>query len=121
MKCVCVCACVRVKLPTTDISSHPSELLLSSFPQPRHNIISATFPHVLPFDSHGLYKAHQKPQHKGGDGTAQVTHISWGGGNGMCAAEQVEGMRRRRRRMRPITMNEVRQGGINEEEEKVVD
>lgn len=62
--CVCVCACMCWASLHTDIFSSPSELLLSPFPQPRHNNLPAIFPHVLPFIGQGPSKAHHTSQGK---------------------------------------------------------
>lgn len=62
---VCVRACARRASFYFDISSSPSKLLLSPFPQLRHNNVSTTLPPVLPFDSQGLSTDHHQKARQG--------------------------------------------------------
>lgn len=63
--CVCARVCARRASFYFDISSSPSELLLSPFPQLRHNNVSTTLPPVLPFDSQGLSTDHHQKARQG--------------------------------------------------------
>lgn len=62
---VCVRACVPDEHPSTLTFPPPSKLLLSPFPQLRHNNVSTTLPPVLPFDSQGLSTDHHQKARQG--------------------------------------------------------
>lgn len=99
---MCARVCARRASFYFDISSSPSKLLLSPFPQLRHNNVSTTLPPVLPFDSQGLstdhhQKARQGVKKKCATHTRTHTFIKE---HGSVCAEQVEAVQRR------IMMNE---------------